>query len=66
MAAEFDRRARTTPAQAAQAIIRGVRRNAPRVLIGPDAWAIDRLQRWLPTGYQRVVVALARRSPIPL
>jgi NAD(P)-dependent dehydrogenase (short-subunit alcohol dehydrogenase family) len=62
--AEFDRIARTTADQAAAKILRGVRRNARRVLIGPDAWAIDWLQRLLPTGYQRVVVAAARRSPL--
>jgi hypothetical protein len=41
-----------------------VRRNARRVLIGPDAYAIDTMQRLLPTAYQRLVVGFARRSPI--
>jgi NAD(P)-dependent dehydrogenase (short-subunit alcohol dehydrogenase family) len=66
MDAEFDRLARTTPDAAAAKILAGVRRNARRVLVGPDAYAIDWLQRLLPTRYQRVVVAAARRSPIPL
>jgi NAD(P)-dependent dehydrogenase (short-subunit alcohol dehydrogenase family) len=61
----FDQVARTPPEAAARAILRGVKRNARRVLIGPDARAIDALQRLLPTGYQRLVVARARRSPIP-
>jgi butyryl-CoA dehydrogenase len=63
--AEFDRIARTTPEAAAERILRAVRRNARRVLIGVDAYAIDLLQRLLPTSYQRVVVGAARRSPIP-
>lgn len=61
LAAEFDRVARTTPERAAAAILRGVRRNARRVLVGPDAYAIDWLQRLVPTGYQRIVTAAARR-----
>jgi NAD(P)-dependent dehydrogenase (short-subunit alcohol dehydrogenase family) len=64
-AAEFDRIARTTPKAAAEKIVRGVKRNARRVLIGADAYAIDWMERALPTGYQRLVVAAARRSPIP-
>ena len=61
----FDRMARTMPEAAARAILRGVRRNARRVLIGADAYAIAALQRLLPTGYQALVVRQARRSPIP-
>jgi NAD(P)-dependent dehydrogenase (short-subunit alcohol dehydrogenase family) len=62
--AEFDRIARTTADAAAARILAGVRRNARRVLIGPDAYAIDLLQRLLPTAYQRVIVGFARRSPM--
>ena len=64
--AEFDRIARTTADQAAARILAGVRRNARRVLIGPDAHAIDLMQRLLPTAYQKLAVAFARRSPIPI
>jgi NAD(P)-dependent dehydrogenase (short-subunit alcohol dehydrogenase family) len=64
VAAEFARRARTSPEAAAAAILRGVRRNARRVLIGADARWIDRMQRWLPARYQALVVGVARRSPI--
>ena len=59
--AEFDRAARTTPEEAARVIIDGIRRNKRRVLIGGDAWLIDIVQRLLPTGYQRLLVAIARR-----
>jgi NAD(P)-dependent dehydrogenase (short-subunit alcohol dehydrogenase family) len=63
--ARFDELARTTPEAAARTILRGVRRNARRVLIGADAHVIDALQRLLPTAYQRIVVRQMRRSPIP-
>jgi NAD(P)-dependent dehydrogenase (short-subunit alcohol dehydrogenase family) len=61
-AAEFVRLARTSPEAAAEAILRGVRRNARRVLIGADARRIDRMQRWLPARYQALVVRAARRG----
>ncbi|RMF15931.1 MAG: SDR family NAD(P)-dependent oxidoreductase [Candidatus Dadabacteria bacterium] len=56
---DFDKVARTSPEQAARAILRGVRRNQRRVLIGPDAVAIDLMQRLAPTGYQAVLSRLA-------
>jgi NAD(P)-dependent dehydrogenase (short-subunit alcohol dehydrogenase family) len=46
---------RTSPELAANAIIRGVERNARRVLIGADAYGIDAVQRCLPTAYQAIV-----------
>jgi NAD(P)-dependent dehydrogenase (short-subunit alcohol dehydrogenase family) len=65
MNAAFERVARTPADAAAAKILAGVRRNARRVLVGPDAYAVDVLQRLLPTAYQRIVVAGARRSPVP-
>lgn len=50
----FDKLAPTTAEQAAARILRGIVRNEPRILIGSDAWFIDRLQRWLPVSYWRV------------
>jgi NAD(P)-dependent dehydrogenase (short-subunit alcohol dehydrogenase family) len=50
---KFDKLTPTTPAQAAERIVRGIERNQPRILVGPDAWFIDRLQRWLPVSYWR-------------
>jgi short-subunit dehydrogenase len=41
----FERLARTTPAAAAQRIIRGVERNEPRILVGGDAKILDIIQR---------------------
>lgn len=58
---QFQRMARTTPDQAARAILAGVARNRRRVLIGVDAKAIDLIAR-LPAGvYQRATVAAGRR-----
>ncbi|MGH8459928.1 MAG: SDR family NAD(P)-dependent oxidoreductase, partial [Nevskiales bacterium] len=53
--AGFEMLLRTTPEQAARAILSGVRRNARRVLIGVDARAADSMQRMLPGLYQSVV-----------
>ncbi len=52
----FDQIARTTPDAAAETILRGVRSDARRVLIGFDARVIDIVQRILPTTYQRILV----------
>jgi NAD(P)-dependent dehydrogenase (short-subunit alcohol dehydrogenase family) len=62
LAARFEALARTTPDTAARAILRGVARNARRVLIGRDAWGIDLMQRLTATGYQALVVRQVRRS----
>jgi hypothetical protein len=62
LAADFDRAARTTAEAAAEAIVTGIRRNRRRVLIGPDAYVIDGVQRLLPTGYQRLIAAFVRRQ----
>jgi NAD(P)-dependent dehydrogenase (short-subunit alcohol dehydrogenase family) len=59
--ARFDAVARTPPEAAARAILRGVRRNARRVLIGADARAVAALQRLLPARYQALVVRQVRR-----
>ena len=53
----FEKLFRTTAGEAASVILRGVRRDARRVLIGSDAVAIDALQRLAPSGYQRLLKA---------
>jgi len=60
IAADFERVARTTPEEAARAIIDGIRRNRRRVLIGADAHVIDAVQRLLPAAYQGLLVGLLR------
>ncbi|SEP11356.1 SDR family NAD(P)-dependent oxidoreductase [Aquisalimonas asiatica] len=60
---DFQRRfLRKPPEHAARAIIRGVRRDARRVLIGGDARAADLMQRLMPAAYQRLVLMAARRA----
>jgi NAD(P)-dependent dehydrogenase (short-subunit alcohol dehydrogenase family) len=54
--AGFERAFITTADSAASTILDGVRRNARRVLIGPDAYAVDWLQRLLPASYQKLIV----------
>jgi short-subunit dehydrogenase len=53
----FAKLARTSPAAAAQRIIRGIERNEPRILIGADARLLDLIQRFRPATYW---AALAR------
>lgn len=58
---EFDRLARTSPDKAARQILRAVRRNRRRALIGPDAVVFDVVSR-LPAGvYQRLLILDGRR-----
>ncbi len=59
--ARFDRLARTTPEQAAAAIVRGIEKGSPRVLIGKDAVMIDRIQRLMPERYHAVLNAMMQR-----
>lgn len=54
---DFEKMFRTTPEEAASVILKGVRGDKRRVLIGSDARAIDSMQRLLPTSYQRILVA---------
>ncbi|MCA9565241.1 MAG: SDR family NAD(P)-dependent oxidoreductase, partial [Myxococcales bacterium] len=56
---EFDRAALTTPSKAAKIIIRGIKGNKRRILVGPDAYAIDAMQRMAPNGYQRLIQRFA-------
>lgn len=62
LASSFDKLARTSPEKAAQVILRGVERNRARVLIGADAWVLDKLVRVTGAGYQRVVAGFSRRA----
>lgn len=51
----FNAAARTSPEAAADRIVRGVARDEERILIGADAWIIDRVQRWAPVKYWRAL-----------
>jgi short-subunit dehydrogenase len=54
--------ARTSPEVAAERILRGVLHDEERILIGIDAWAIDRMQRWLPVKYWRLLGKIMERA----
>jgi short-subunit dehydrogenase len=58
-AQRFEKHFRVTADDAAAQILRGVQKNARRVLIGNDARAYDLLQRFMPSRYQWVVVKAA-------
>ena len=53
--ANFEKLFRTTSEDAAHAIIRGIRGDRRRVLIGSDAQMIDKMQRSMPTLYQKLI-----------
>lgn len=55
---DFDKMARTTADSAAESIIRAIRQSRERLLIGPDAYVIDWVQRLLPGAYTRLLNAL--------
>jgi NADP-dependent 3-hydroxy acid dehydrogenase YdfG len=57
----FEAEARTAPEAAAEAIVRGIRRKAPRILIGSDATAIDLLARLRPATYDSTVAKRTAR-----
>ena len=61
MAAEFEQLLRTTPAQAAEIICRGVDAGKARILVGPDAYVFDALARVTPTHYYDVLAVLEKR-----
>jgi short-subunit dehydrogenase len=47
----FNQVPKKTPQEAARRIIRGIEKNEPRILIGPDARRLDLLQRFKPGTY---------------
>jgi NADP-dependent 3-hydroxy acid dehydrogenase YdfG len=63
----FDKRlAGTSPQRAARIILEAVRKNKARVLVGPDAKALDLLVRLTGSGYQRLLApVLSRLLPTP-
>ena len=65
LAQTFDKKlASTSPQKAARIILDGVRKNKARVLVGPDAKALDLIVRVTGSGYQRLVsTVMARMVP---
>ncbi|MCC3311678.1 MULTISPECIES: SDR family NAD(P)-dependent oxidoreductase [Nocardia] len=62
LAANFDRLAKTSPEQAAKAIVDGIRKDKAKVLIGNDARMIDLLPRIFGSGYQKILTAQMRNE----
>jgi NADP-dependent 3-hydroxy acid dehydrogenase YdfG len=58
----FDKKlAKTSPEKAAKIILDGVRKNRARVLVGPDAKALDVIVRVTGSGYQRLFSSVMSR-----
>ena len=55
----FDRVAKSTPEQAAETIVGGIKKKNPRILVGKDARAISTFSRLFPKNYLRVIERLA-------
>jgi short-subunit dehydrogenase len=51
----FEESLQTSPEEAAQLIIRGIKNKSPRVLIGKDARKMDFLARFSPNSYDKVI-----------
>ncbi len=60
----FEQLARTSPAAAAQRIVRGIERNEPRILIGADARYLDVIQRLRPAGYWALLARAFKRMAV--
>jgi len=58
---KFEKLFTTTADEAAAVIIKGVEKNARRVLIGKDAVAIDLMVRLFPSAYQKLVSMSSKR-----
>ncbi|MEM9070036.1 MAG: SDR family oxidoreductase [Myxococcota bacterium] len=58
MADRFETMAKTTPEQAAKVIANGMEKREPRILIGPDAHAIDAIARVAPRRYGKLMAKL--------
>lgn len=57
---QIEKHFRVTADDAAEIILRGVQRNARRVLVGTDARVYDLVQRIVPSSYQWIVIKAAR------
>lgn len=57
----FDLVAVTSPESAAETIVKGVKANEPRILIGDDAVRIDRMQRLMPVRYWEFLMRRGRK-----
>jgi len=51
----FEAQAKTTAEDAARIILQGMKANKRRILIGRDAKILDRIVRWFPNTYERIL-----------
>ena len=58
----FEDRFITTAERAAEIILRGVQRGKLRILVGPDATLMDKIVRWFPAGYHKLVLMMTRQQ----
>lgn len=58
---KFDRAAATSSDEAANIIIRGIRKNRERILVGKDAKLIDITQRLFPEMYKKILLTFFRK-----
>jgi short-subunit dehydrogenase len=59
----FSRLALTSPEKAVRAILRGAEKNRPRIVIGPDGWAMAAMPRLLGVRYADLMARAARLNP---
>ena len=57
----FDEMTMTTAEDAATIIINGMKKNKQKILIGKDAWLIDRIARWFPVRYTSIFLRAEKR-----
>lgn len=53
--------AHTSAERAAEIIVKGILKSRPKVLVGYDAWVIDKVIRLAGSGYQRVLATVSSR-----
>jgi short-subunit dehydrogenase len=52
---DFNKQAKTTSEQAAKIILQGIEKKKRRILVGSDAKLLDRIVRWFPETYEKVL-----------
>lgn len=58
----FDKLAMTTSEKAADIIVKGILKDESRILVGPDAWGIDVINRLLGSAYQPLVQRFSKKN----
>ncbi|WP_286261586.1 SDR family NAD(P)-dependent oxidoreductase [Thalassotalea atypica] len=52
---DFNKQAKTTAEQAASIILQGIEKKKRRILVGSDAKLLDRIVRWFPETYEKIL-----------